>query len=47
MQVDLIVVTNELEDGDMKSTREGHAVLCHANGVVLGVWTPGKRDKWP
>lgn len=47
MQVDLIVVANELKDGHMKSTREGHAVLRHADGVVLRVWTPGKRDKRP
>lgn len=47
MQVDLIVIANELKDGDVKSTREGHPVLRHSDGVVLRVWTPGKRDKWP
>ena len=43
VQVDLVVVPYELEDGDVEATGEGHAVLCHADGVVLNVWTPTQR----
>lgn len=44
MEVDLVVIPDEFEDGDMESTGERHAVLCHANGVVLNVWTPRERN---
>lgn len=44
MEVDLIVVPDELEDGDVEATGEGHAVLCHPNGVILNVWTPRDRE---
>lgn len=44
MQVNLVVIPDELEDSDVKATSEGHSILCHANGVVLDVWTPGGRS---
>ena len=40
MEVDLLVIPDELEDGDVEATGERHAVLCHADGVVFNVWTP-------
>lgn len=43
--MDLIVIPNELEDGDVEPTCEGHAVLCHADGAVLNVWTPRDRKR--
>ncbi|KAG7217104.1 hypothetical protein INR49_027645 [Caranx melampygus] len=41
VEVDLIIIPNELEDSHMESAGERYAVLSHANGVVLDVWTPG------
>ena len=44
VEVHLIVIPDELEDSDMEATGEGHAVLCHADGVVLNVWTPREEQ---
>lgn len=41
VQVHLVVVADELEDGDVEAAGEGHAVLRHPDGVVLRVRTPG------
>ena len=39
MEVDLTVVPDELEDGDVEATGEGHPVLSHADGIVFDVGT--------
>lgn len=39
MQVHLIIIPNEFEDGYMEAARQGHPILCHTDGVVLDVWT--------
>jgi len=44
VQVHLVVVADELEDGDVEAAGERHAVLRHANGVVLDVRTAGRTD---
>lgn len=43
VEVHLVVVTNELEDGDVEAAGERDAVLRHADGVVLGVRAPTGR----
>lgn len=40
VQVNLVVVPDELEDGDVEATGQGHPVLLYANGVVLHVLAP-------
>lgn len=45
MEVDLTVVPDELEDGDVEATGEGHPVLSHADGVVLDVGTTLETEK--
>lgn len=42
VEVDLLVIPDELEDRDVEAAGERHAVLRHADGVVLDVWTPGE-----
>ncbi|TNN47359.1 hypothetical protein EYF80_042447 [Liparis tanakae] len=46
VEVDLLVIPDELEDRDVEAAGERHAVLRHADGVVLDVRTPaeGQRD---
>lgn len=48
MEVDLVVVADELEDGDVEAAGERDAVLRHADGVVLGVWaaTGRQTEEW-
>lgn len=44
VEVDLVIIPNELEDSDVESAGERYAVLSHADGVVLDVWTPGESQ---
>lgn len=45
MEVDLFVIPDKLEDGDVEATGERYAVLRHTDGVVFNVWTPAERKK--
>lgn len=45
VEVDLVIIPNELEDCDMEAAGERHTILCHADGVVLDVWTAKETEK--
>lgn len=40
VKVHLIIIADELKYSDVKAAGQRHAILCHANGVVLDVGTP-------
>ena len=44
VEVHLVVIPDELEDGDVEAAGERDAILHHADGVVLDVRTPGEAE---
>lgn len=43
VEVHLVVIPDELEDGHVEAAGERHAVLCHAYGAVLNVRTSAQN----
>lgn len=45
VQMDLIVIPDELKDGDVEAAGERDAVLRHGDGVVLDVGAPVEEPR--